>query len=65
VEPAAGLADNLPGYSRTAVYSDYFRVAEDPDAAPAPAGGGGGGLKGLLSVAGIGKNFVTAMTTRS
>jgi pyruvate,water dikinase len=56
VGPAAEMADNLPGYSRLAVYSDYFGVEEDPEA-PAAAGGGAG----PLAVARIGRNFVRAM----
>jgi phosphohistidine swiveling domain-containing protein len=56
VGPAAEMADNLPGYSRLAVYSDYFGVEEDPGA-QAEAGGGAG----PLAVARIGRNFVRAM----
>jgi pyruvate,water dikinase len=56
VGPAAEMADNLPGYSRLAVYSDYFGVEEDPEA-QAAAGGGAG----PLAVARIGRNFVRAM----
>ncbi len=58
VTAAADMADNLPGYSRAAVYSDYFGVSEDPDA-PAPKAAGGS----ILAVAGIGKNFVSVMRT--
>jgi phosphohistidine swiveling domain-containing protein len=57
VEPAAAMADNLPGYSRTGVYADYFGVVEDP-AAPAPAGAKGAGP---LALAKIGVNFVRAL----
>ncbi len=56
VTPAADMADNLPGYSRAAVYSDYFGVSEDPDAPVQKAAGGG-----ILAVAGVGKNFVSVM----
>jgi phosphohistidine swiveling domain-containing protein len=56
VGPAAEMADNLPGYSRIAVYSDYFGVEEDPEAQAAPGGGAG-----PLAVARIGRNFVRAM----
>lgn len=56
VGPAADMADNLPGYSRAAVYADYFGVTEDPDA-PAQTSGGGS----ILAVAGVGKNFVSVM----
>src|ERR1700754_3480480 len=56
VEPAAAMADNLPGYSRIAVYSDYFGVSEDPDAPAQP-----GSQVRLLAVAGIGRNFLHAM----
>lgn len=58
VEPAAEMADNLPGYSRVAVYTDYFGVEEDPEA-PARASGGAG----PLAVARIGGNFLRAMRT--
>jgi len=57
VTSAAEMADNLPGYSRAAVYSDYFGVSEDPDAPAQKAAGGGG----ILAVATIGKNFVSVM----
>lgn len=53
VGPAAAMADNLPGYSRAAVYSDYFGVTEDPDAPHQQAEGAGIG-----SVAKIGWNFL-------
>ncbi|HEY1972124.1 MAG TPA: PEP-utilizing enzyme [Pseudonocardia sp.] len=56
VEPAAAMADNLPGYSRVAVYSDYFGVAQDPEAPVRPAG-----RVSPLAVAKIGRNFLTAM----
>ncbi|MFC4948285.1 PEP-utilizing enzyme [Pseudonocardia sp. GCM10023141] len=56
VTPAADMADNLPGYSRAAVYADYFGVTEDPDAPAQKAAGGS-----ILAVAGVGKNFVSVM----
>ena len=57
VEPAAAMADNLPGYSRTGVYGDYFGVVEDPDA-PRTADAKGAGP---LQLAKIGVNFVRAL----
>ncbi|WP_019876047.1 PEP-utilizing enzyme [Sporichthya polymorpha] len=57
VEPAAAMADNLPGWSRAGVYGDYFGVAEDPDA-PAPAATGGASP---LALARIGLNFTKAL----
>ncbi|HEY2831558.1 MAG TPA: PEP-utilizing enzyme [Sporichthyaceae bacterium] len=57
VEPAAAMADNLPGYSRTGVYGDYFGVVEDPDAPKTAAGKGAG----PLTLARIGINFVRAL----
>ncbi|HEX4249076.1 MAG TPA: PEP-utilizing enzyme [Pseudonocardia sp.] len=56
VEPAAEMADRLPGYSRVAVYSDYFGVEQDPAAPVQPSGGAG-----PLQVARIGRNFLRAM----
>lgn len=58
VGPAAAMADNLPGYSRIAVYSDYFGVCEDPDAPAQPAS-----QTRMLAVARIGGNFLQAMRT--
>jgi pyruvate,water dikinase len=57
VEPAAAMADNLPGWSRAGVYGDYFGVAEDPDA-PTPAAGRGASP---LALARIGLNFMKAL----
>lgn len=59
VEPAAAMADNLPGWSRAAVYGDYFGVEEDPAAGQAPTEGDGG--SGPLELARIGRNFVQAL----
>ena len=56
VEPAAEMADRLPGYSRVAVYSDYFGVEQDPAAPVLPSGGAG-----PLEMARIGRNFLRAM----
>jgi len=71
VEPAAAMADKLPGWSRAAVYADYFGVEEDPAAAAKaggidkPGGAGGGGASaggpGPLELARIGRNFVRAL----
>jgi pyruvate,water dikinase len=58
VEPAAAMADSLPGYSRAGVYGDYFGVSEDPDAPP-PAPG----RTSPLALAGIGARFVRALAT--
>jgi pyruvate,water dikinase len=57
VEPAAAMADNLPGYSRAGVYGDYFGVVEDPDA-PRTAQAKSAGP---LTLARIGFNFVRAL----
>lgn len=59
VEPAAAMADNLPGWSRAAVYGDYFGVEEDPAASPAAHEQDGGA--GPLELARIGRNFVQAL----
>ncbi len=59
VEPAAAMADNLPGYSRAGVYGDYFGVAEDPTAPKPDAGAGASPLK----LAKIGLNFTRALRT--
>jgi phosphohistidine swiveling domain-containing protein len=56
VTPAAGLADNLPGWNRAGVYADYLGVRPDPDAAPES-----GPKPNLLSLLRIGKNFVAAL----
>ena len=57
VEPAAAMADNLPGWSRAAVYGDYFGVDEDPSAdVTAPAA-----KTDPLQLARIGRNFVAAL----
>ena len=58
VGPAAEMADRLPGYSRVAVYSDYFGVEQDPAAPVLPSGGAG-----PLEMARIGRNFLRAMRT--
>ncbi|HEX4360602.1 MAG TPA: PEP-utilizing enzyme [Pseudonocardia sp.] len=58
VGPAAEMADRLPGYSRVAVYSDYFGVEQDPAAPVLPSGGAG-----PLAMARIGRNFLRAMRT--
>src|ERR1700716_1544897 len=55
VEAAANMADNIPGYSRRSVYSDYFGVGEDPDVEES------GGGANVLGVAKIGLNFVRSM----
>ncbi|WP_326835380.1 PEP-utilizing enzyme [Amycolatopsis rhabdoformis] len=55
VEAAATMADNIPGYSRRSVYSDYFGVGPDPDVEES------GGGAGPLEVAKIGLNFVRSM----
>ena len=57
VGPAADMADNLPGYSRTGVYGDYFGVTEDPDA-PRPAAAS---KPSPVALAKIGVNFVRAL----
>jgi pyruvate,water dikinase len=57
VEPAAAMADNLPGYSRAGVYGDYFGVAEDPTAPTQDAGKGAS----LLALARIGLNFARSL----
>lgn len=57
VEPAATMADKLPGWSRAGVYGDYFGVAEDPDAPKQDAGAGAG----PLALAKIGVNFTRAL----
>jgi pyruvate,water dikinase len=57
VEPAAAMADNLPGYSRTGVYGDYFGVVEDPAALRAAVGKGAS----PPALARIGVNFVRAL----
>jgi phosphohistidine swiveling domain-containing protein len=57
IEPAAAMADNLPGYSRAGVYGDYLGVAEDPLAPKQERGGGAG----PLALARIGVNFVKAL----
>lgn len=58
VGPAAEMADNLPGYSRAAVYSDYFGVTEDPDAPPVHAKGAS-----PAALAKIGWNFLRVIRT--
>jgi pyruvate,water dikinase len=58
VEPAAAMADNLPGWSRAAVYGDYFGVEEDPSA---QAGSGSSGGANPLELARIGRNFAQAL----
>lgn len=57
VEPAAAMADNLPGYSRAGVYGDYFGVSEDPAAPPQDASKGAG----PLALAKIGVNFARSL----
>lgn len=57
VEPAAAMADNLPGYSRAGVYGDYFGVAEDPAAPPRDVGKGAG----PVALAKIGVNFTRSL----
>lgn len=67
VEPAAAMADNLPGWSRAAVYGDYFGVDEDPAAGTtasnggASTGGGSNGAASMLALARIGRNFIRAL----
>ncbi len=56
VTPSAALADNLPGWNRAGVYSDYLGVNPDPDA-PAEDGG----PPNLLSLLKIGANFAAAL----
>jgi pyruvate,water dikinase len=58
VEPAAAMADQLPGWSRAGVYGDYFGVAEDPDA-PVQAAG----RTNPLALAKIGLSFARALRT--
>jgi pyruvate,water dikinase len=57
VEPAAAMADRLPGWSRAGVYGDYFGVAPDPDA-PDPDTGP---KASPAALAGIGVRFVRAL----
>lgn len=56
VGPAAEMADRLPGYSRVAVYQDYFGVAQDPEV---PVGAAG--RTNPFTVARIGTGFLRAM----
>jgi phosphohistidine swiveling domain-containing protein len=57
VSPAAGLADNLPGWDRAGVYADYLGVRQDPNAAAAESP-----RPSLASVLKIGTNFAFSLS---